>query len=195
MLIGVFARSGRRFGALLPTLVGMVVIGVTAIGCSTGKGTGALAGAGVGALIGQAAGRSTEATLIGAAVGTGVGYIIGDQVDERKAREMSAKSETHNEVGPLSGTRWKLVSLNTTHKVEPYVSKIVEFGPNGKVLTTTTHLDGTVTTTDESYRVVGSTLIVNKPGYIVNARFNMEGQRLIVDDPQFSAVLERLPST
>jgi hypothetical protein len=169
-------------------------MGLTSIGCDSAKGTGALAGAGVGALIGQAAGHSTEATLIGGAIGTGVGYIIGDQVDKKKAEEMSKQGDTHNEVGPLGGTRWKLMSLNTTVKLDPYVSRIVEFKPNGKVITTTTKTDGSLITAEESYRVVGTTLIVNKPGYLVNARYNIDGNRLIVDDPEFSAVLERLPS-
>ena len=62
----------------------------------------------------------------------------------------------------------------------------------GRVITTTTRKDSSVTSSDESYRVVGSTLIVNKPGYLVNARYRLDGNRLLLDDPGFSAVLERL---
>jgi hypothetical protein len=176
-----------RFGLTVFALVGLLL----ASGCSTAKGTGALAGGGIGALIGAAAG-DTEGALIGGAIGTGVGYIIGDQVDEKKAKEMSTKGDTHSEVGPLGGTRWKLASLNTSRTVEPYSSKVVDFRANGKVLTTTTKPDGSVTTAEEAYRVVGDTLIVNKPGYVVNAKFRLDGKQLIVSDPGFSAVLERV---
>ena len=144
------------------------------------------------ALIGQAAGGDTGSTLVGAAIGTGVGYIIGDQVDEKKAKEMSAQGNPTPEVAPLGGTRWKLISLNTSKSVDPYVSKVIHFRPDSRVVTTTTTKDGNVTTTDETYRVVGTTLIINRPGYLVNARFHLDGNRLIVDDPGFSAVLERI---
>ena len=135
--------SVSRINLTLLTLAGLLLM----TGCSTAKGTGALAGGGIGALIGAAAG-DTEGALIGGAIGTGVGYIIGDQVDEKKAREMSAKGDTHSEVGPLGGTRWKLASLNGSRTVEPYSSKVIEFKPNGKVLTTTTKPDGNVTTAE-----------------------------------------------
>jgi hypothetical protein len=162
-------------------------------GCSTAKGTGALAGGGIGALIGAAAG-DTQGAVIGAAIGTGVGYIIGDQVDEKRAKEMSASGSTQVETAPLTGTKWRLTSVNTSRAVPPYVSKVVEFRPDGHVLTTTTKPDGNIEVSNESYRVVGDTLIVNKPGYMVNAKYHMDARQLILNDPGFSAVLERLPS-
>jgi hypothetical protein len=45
---------------------------------------------------------------------------------------------------------------------------------------------------DETYRVVDSTLIINKPGYLVNARFGVSGNQLTVSAKDFSAVLRRL---
>lgn len=161
-----------------------------AAGCKTSKGTGAMAGAGVGALIGQAAGKNTQSTLIGAAVGTGVGYIIGDQIDEKKAKEQPKQAAA--EVAPLGGTRWRVANVRTSMPVQTYASKIVEFRPDGRLITTTTGTDGNVTVYDESYRVVGTTLIVNKPGYLVNAKYVLEPKRLLIDDARFSAVLERL---
>jgi hypothetical protein len=160
-------------------------------GCETAKGTGALAGGGIGTLIGAAAGEG-QGALIGAAIGTGVGYIIGDQVDEKRAKELEASKATP-EVAPLGGTRWKLVSINTTKPVPAYVSKVVDFRPDARVITTTTKPDGQVETIDESYRVVGDVLIVNKPGYLVNAKYKLESGRLLINDPSFTAVLERLP--
>src|SRR5262245_48030291 len=127
-------------------------------GCETAKGTGALAGGGIGTLIGAAAG-DTQGAIIGAAIGTGVGYIIGDQVDEKRAKDMEA-AHTTPETGPLAGTRWKLASLDTQKPVPPYTSKVIEFRPDARVITTTTKPDGQIETFDESYRVVGDTLIV-----------------------------------
>jgi hypothetical protein len=172
----------------LTVLLGLMLLG----GCETAKGTGALAGGGIGTLIGAAAG-DTQGALIGAAIGTGVGYIIGDQVDEKRAKEIEA-AKTTPEVAPLSGTKWKLTSVNATRPIPPYVSKIVEFRPDAHVITTTTKPDGTIEIFDESYRVVGDTLIVNKPGYLINAKYRMEPNRLTLMDPGFSAVLERLPA-
>ena len=143
--------------ALLPT------------GCATKGRSGALIGGGIGALAGQAFGGDTEGTLIGAAVGTGIGYIIGNEQDKEHARKMERKhlnqqGYTHNEVGPLGGTRWKVISLVPKDRVEPYSSRIVAFRPDGRVISTTTKPDGTVEEFDERYRVVGKTLIVNMPG-------------------------------
>ena len=154
----------------------MLSLIITSVGCETGGQTGALAGAGIGALAGQAIGGSTTGTLIGAAVGTGIGYMIGNEKDKKHAREMSQSqprsAPTNSEVGTLGGTRWKLVSLVPQSAARPYTSKIIEFRPNGRVVTTTTRQDGSVDVYDESYRVVGDTLIVNKPGYLINARIN-----------------------
>lgn len=180
----------RTPSGAVAAVAALAVLTLFAGGCETAKGTGTLAGAGVGALIGQAAGGTATSTVVGAAVGAGVGYIIGDQVDEKKAREQEALARA--EVAPLGGTRWRVASVNTKQTIDPFVSKIVEFRPDGRAVTTTTNPNGEVVTADESYRVVGNTLILNKPGYLVNARFRIDGPRLIVDDPAFSAVLERL---
>jgi hypothetical protein len=165
-------------------------------GCQTGGQTGALAGGGIGALAGQAIGGDTTSTLVGAAVGTGIGYIIGNESDKKHAREMNQAQQTsaptHSEVGPLGGTRWRVTSLRPKDVVSEYTSKIVEFKPNGRVITTTTKPDGSVEVFDETYRVVGDTLIINKPGYLVNARFGMSGDQLTVSAEEFSAVLTQL---
>jgi hypothetical protein len=184
-----------RYGiaALLLTLC------VALAGCKTGAQTGALAGGGIGALAGQAIGGNTQATLIGAAVGAGVGYVIGNEKDKAHAQKMSRANEglppTHSEVGSLGGTRWNLVSLNPRDVAPPYTSKVIEFRPDGRVITTTTKPDGSVEVFDESYRVVGDTLIVNKPGYLINARHRIAGNQLIVNCDRFSAVLDRIGTT
>ena len=52
--------------------------------------------------------------------------------------------------------------------------------------------DRVVPTDGERYRVVEDTLIVNKPGYIINARFGISGDQLIVSAEDFRAVLKRM---
>ncbi len=127
----------------------LVIAGVLSVGCAIKGQTGAIAGGGVGALVGQAIGGNTEATLIGAAVGTGIGYIIGNKADKKHAKEMSQTTQSagydHNEVTPLNGTRWKVVDLAAPDgRIQPFTSKIIEFGPKGHVKSTTTYSDGTV---------------------------------------------------
>jgi len=183
-------------------------------GCRTDAQTGLVAGAGIGALMGQAIGGNTAGTLIGTAVGGGIGYIIGNERDKARSEQMwqsqqaqqatapaSAASAVgggarpvHTEVAPLGGTRWMLVSVNPRDAAPPHASLLVEFRENGRVLTTTTLKNGMVEVADESYRVVGETLIVNRPGYLINARFSISGGELIISADRFSAVLRRLPS-
>ncbi len=178
-------------------IAGMMCILATILaGCETSGKTGALAGAGIGALAGQLIGGNTKSTLIGAAVGTGAGYMIGNEKDKKHAKEMNEKNKTHNythqEVKPLGGTRWLLASIVPKNRVPPYASKIIEFRPYGRVITTTTNPDGSVDVTDESYRVVGNTLVINKPGLLINAQYGISGDQMIVSAEDFRAVLKRM---
>ncbi len=183
-------KSGAWGSALV------IVSLVASAGCETPGQFGALAGGGIGALAGQAIGRDTERTLIGAAVGTGIGYVIGNERDKQRVQEISQRSKehgyTHTEVSPLGGTRWQLVELSSTVHVPPYASKFVEFRPYGRVITTTINLDGSVDIVDERYRVVDDTLIVNRPGYLVNTSFGIVGDRLLLTAGGFGAVLNRI---
>ncbi len=184
---------GKTLHLLPVILLGILLLNA---GCETKGQTGALAGGGIGALAGQAIGGSTGATLIGAAVGTGIGYMIGNEKDKDDAKKMSRSTEnmgyTHTQVDPLGGTKWTLISLAPSDIVPAYTSKVIEFRPHGRVITTTTLPDGRVEVYDERFRVVGGTLIVNKPGYIINAAFRIDGNEMIVDAEDFRAVLRRL---
>lgn len=182
------------FAHVLPVLLISALVGTIA-GCQTGGQTGALAGGGIGALAGQLIGGNTKGTLIGAAIGTGVGYMIGNEKDKAHAREMSRSSRSrnyaHHEVGNLGGTRWFVISLKPSDVVEPWSSKVVEFQRDGHVRTTTTKPDGTVESRIERYRVVGDTLILNNDGYVINSRYSISGNELIISAEEFSAVLLR----
>ncbi len=160
-------------------------------GCATKGRSGAAIGGGLGAIIGQAVGRDTEATLIGAAVGGGIGYIIGNEADKKEAGRLLAAGSSPQEESQLSGTSWRVISL-VTEKPNPYQSVVVDFRRDGHVITTKTSPNGSVTSHDERYRVVGTTLIVNKPGYLINAKYRIDGNDLIVDAERIRAVLRRL---
>jgi len=159
---------------------------ITIGGCQTRTQTGTLAGAGIGAIAGQLIGGDSKATLIGAAIGTGAGYLIGNSQDKKAAKTYDMSQPT-----PLTGTKWKVVSLVKADTPE-YTAIFVEFKPDGKVVTTRHEPGGTMTVTEERYRIVGNTLIINKPGYIVNAEYQISGDELIVNCEQFRAVLRRI---
>jgi hypothetical protein len=190
--------STRCQGATIIAGIAILAFALSLTGCATQGQGGALIGGGIGALAGQAIGRDTQSTLIGAAVGTGIGYMIGNEKDKKHAKEMTQASKapgyTHKEVGKLGGTRWQVTSLVPKNRVPLYASKIIDFRPNGRVITTTTKLDGSVEVFNESYRVVGKALIVNKPGYLLNAEFGIAGEQLIIVGEDFRAVLQRLHS-
>lgn len=201
--------------------VALSATAIAFVGCQNSAQTGLVAGAGLGALMGQAIGGNTTGTLIGTAAGAGIGYIIGNERDKARAEELSRQNAAaaragsggaasggapapggmtwsdrpvHTEVAPLGGTRWMLVSVNPRDAAPPHASILVEFRDNGRVLTTTTLTNGTVESADECFRVVGETLIINRPGYLINARFQVAGDQLIISADRFSAVLSRLPS-
>ena len=185
-----------RRAALEGCTIVICVVALACAGCETAGQTGALTGAGIGALFGQAAGGNTEATLIGAGVGTGIGYIIGNEMDKQEARNMSRETRStyysYEETSRLAGSRWLVIDISPEDSVPEFTSKIIEFRSNGRIVTTTTRPNGTVKVDDERYRVVGSTLIINKPGYLINAKFRIDGDEMILDTDDFSAVLERM---
>ncbi len=162
-------------------------------GCESDAQTGALVGVGVGALIGQAAGGSTEATLIGAGVGAGAGYMIGNEKDKKKAQQQNYNVQYSTAESPLAGTSWLVLSVVPEPKVH-FKSMTVTFGSDGYVKTSKILSDGKLIQAAERYRTVGKTLIVNRPGYIINAEFVIDRDQLIIDCEQFRGVLMRVGS-
>lgn len=173
----------------------LVASAVLAAGCATQGQTGAAWGSGIGALAGNLIGGNTTGTLVGAAVGSGIGYLIGNERDKEEARNLSDQNGTRNyehaETGPLGGTRWELVDWSPRERGPNFRTKTVEFLTSGRVVTNTTFHDGRSEREDETYRVVGNTLIVNKPGYLANYRFRIDGSQLTIDTDQVRALLRR----
>ena len=179
----------------------IAIVSVLALaGCATESTTsttkGVAWGAGLGAVAGGIYGGHGSDALIGAAIGAGVGYLIGNEQDKKKAQQMSEQSRSsnysHNETGPFGGTSWRLSDWSPKDGRDDFRAKTFAFGRDGWVKTTTTHRDGRVTTDSESYRVVGNTLIVNRGDYLVNYKFNLQGNTLTVDTAHHRAVLTRI---
>jgi hypothetical protein len=179
----------RRMSTVLRSAAAIAASAVFLVsGCATQGGSGAAVGTGIGALAGNLIGGDTEATLIGAAVGAGVGYLIGNERDKQDAARMRAEQAT----APLGGTRWEVMDWSPRDDRGDHPRKTVEFRPDGRVITTTVYRDGTSRTDDESYRIAGDTLIVNKPGYIVNYRYTMDGGRMQLRAERMRATLRRI---
>ncbi len=175
------------------TMIAMVAVTLLfGAGCATKGQTGAAVGAGTGALIGGLAnmhGSWGATALVGAGVGAGVGYLIGNEKDKKDAAMRQAASEA--ELKPLAGTTWQVISINPKPEKE-HKSIVAHFRPDGIVVTTKTDMDGKVETMTEGYRIVGSTLIINKPDYVENTQFKIDGDKLIIDFGNGSAVLHRV---
>lgn len=184
-------ENAKRFVSII-CIVGMVLTLSLSAGCATKGQTGALAGAGAGAAIGGLAnmhGSWGATALIGAGLGAGIGYLIGNEEDKKDAARRQAAGV--DELRPLAGTVWQVINIEPAPK-HSYKSIISSFRHDGTVVTTKTNMDGKVESESEQYRVVGSTLIINKPGYVENTKFKIEGDKLFIDYGNGSATLQRI---
>jgi hypothetical protein len=157
--------------------------------CATKGQTGAAIGAGTGALAGGLITGGWTGAAVGAAVGGGLGYIIGNEQDKKNAAQ--PQKATEEEMKPLAGTIWQVISINPKPK-EDYKSIVSHFRHDGQVVTTRTNMDGKVQTVTEWYRIVGSTLILSQDDYVQNTKFRIDGDRLILDYGNGSTVLQRV---
>ncbi|MHC5109337.1 MAG: hypothetical protein ACYTHJ_05615 [Planctomycetota bacterium] len=168
----------------------MLCVVVYSVGCNADDREDIVIG-GIGEIVGGMTGSSTA----GKVVGMGVGYVIGDEEDEEKAAELTANSEpphhAHSEVGPMGGTHWMVESITPPESRPAFASKIVEFRPYGRVITTTTTTDGKVVETDEYYRVVDDALIVNGRKRMINAKFKISNDQLVVTATDVQVDLRR----
>ena len=199
--------KASRYGILgLAVLLALALAAsFSGLGCASKGQTGAVGGAGLGALIGQAIGRNTAGTLIGAGVGTGLGYIIGNEMDkddakkreEARARAARARADSSPpppapppaRVGLLGGTKWRAIEV-VPPPTPPHKDYTLRFAPDGWLYSREVYMDGTVKTDRERYRVQGDMLIINRPGYLVNARYKMTDNTLTVRYDHVKTVFE-----
>ncbi|MCL5023507.1 MAG: glycine zipper domain-containing protein [Nitrospirae bacterium] len=184
-------KRGRNVTAAV-CIIALCSTLVLGAGCATQGQTGALTGAGVGALAGGLAnmhGSWGATALVGAGVGAGIGYLIGNEEDKKEAARRQALRE--DETRPLAHTTWQVISVVPPSR-DHYKSLVSHFRPDGYVVTTRTYDDGRVETDTERYRIVGSTLIINKPDYVINARFRFDRDRMMLDTGRHSIVMQRV---
>ncbi|HXX58428.1 MAG TPA: glycine zipper domain-containing protein [Thermodesulfovibrionales bacterium] len=173
-------------------VVGMLLTAVLGGGCATQAQTGAATGAGAGALIGGLAnmhGSWGATALLGAGIGAGIGYLVGNEADKKDAAKRQAATEA--EMRPLAGTTWQVISI-TPKPEKRHKSIVSHFRKDGTVVTTKTDMNGHVEKVTESYRIVGSTLILSKPEYVENTKFRIEGDKLIIDYGNGNVVMQRV---
>lgn len=102
------------------------------------------------------------------------------------------EAKTADPAEALYGDYWAVKSISPKDRVPPFFSKLVFFLPDGRLQTLTTSPEGHVTLSEESFSTVDDTLVVKKPDYVIQARYKMEGDQLILSAEDFSVVLERV---
>ena len=182
----------------LPLLLILALITITQTACSSGGrvgddiGIGAIASRGVGSTYA----RNNIRT--GNNVGQGIGYLIADEQDQAHAAQLnrttSSRNYAHNEVGPLTNTRWQVRTITPAKAANENLGMVVTFRPSGHVITRTILPDSTTSLVNERYRVVGDTLIINKDQYLINAQYRIRGEVLTIAAGEFVAVFDRIRS-
>jgi len=176
----------------------LLCVALSAIGCTRGVkvgdeiGIGAIAGRGIGTTYAR------NAITTGVGIGKGIGFLIADEPDRAHARVLStataANNFTHNELGPLTNTRWRVRTITPPRAADANLGMIVTFRPSGHVVTRTTLPDSTTRLVTERYRVVGDTLIINRDDFVVNAQFRIRGESLTIGAGEFVGVFDRIRS-
>jgi hypothetical protein len=95
------------------------------------------------------------------------------------------------QLGPFPNTKWKIASI-VPKPEKTFKSIIFSFQPDGNVVETTDYPDGKVETSTNKYTVVGSTLLISKPGNSTNARFRIDGNTMLVDTGVYSIIFEKV---
>ena len=196
--------------------VGVVMAaGLSAIlltGCGT---TSTSKGASLGAVVGGLSdGWGGAAT--GALIGGGVGYLVDRSDDKAAATAEQEKREAALEmaritadpatayrppnINPLTGSTWRAISI-VSDEIPPgrYGSVVVTFQTNSKVTTLAIPPQGDPDVFVETYRVVEDVLILsgeeNGESYVVNAKFSLADNQLIIVAEGLRIVLEEVEET
>jgi hypothetical protein len=198
------------------SLIGVfVVAGLSAAlvsGCGT---TSTSKGASLGAVVGgMSDGWGGAAT--GALIGGGVGYLV-DRADDKAAAQAEAERREAAlatsritadpatayrppNINPLTGSTWRAISI-VSDDIPPgrYGSVVVTFQTNSKVTTLAIPPQGSPDVFVETYRVVEDVLILsgteNGESYVVNAKFSLADNQLIIVAEGLRIVLEEVEET
>ncbi|MGI9344592.1 MAG: hypothetical protein ACR2QV_17320 [Gammaproteobacteria bacterium] len=165
-------------------------------------------GASLGAVVGGLTGGLGDAAT-GALVGGGVGYLVDRADDKQKAREqterelraLEASRVTENPetvyrpepANDLVGKTWRVISLVTDEPYPDYQSIVVTFQTNSKATTMTVWKSNEIETFIDNYRVVDNVLILSGEDYLVNAKYSIQDDQMVLVAEDFRAVLELIP--
>ena len=179
---------------------------VAAQGCGT---TSTSKGASLGAVVGGLTGGLGDAAT-GALIGGGVGYLVDRADDKAKAREQAERETRALEasrvtddpstvyrpepINDLVGTTWRVISLVSDEPVDEYHSIVVTFQTNSKATTMTVWKGKDVETFVDNYRVVDDVLILSGDDYLVNAKYSIDNDQMVLVAEDFRAVLELIDS-
>jgi hypothetical protein len=103
--------------------------------------------------------------------------------------QLAKQKPVAEDTRPLGNTRWDVTSINPKPE-KAYTSMVLYFQPDGNLLETTKYPDGSVKNETSRYHVVGSTILINKAGKDVNARYKKEGDSLVIDTSDYSMLLK-----
>ncbi len=93
---------------------------------------------------------------------------------------------------PLSDTKWQVMTI-TPKPEKAFTSMIMDFQAKGVLEEITTYPDGKVKREAHFYTTSGATLAINKAkNLVIDARFRISDNRLIVDTSEYSIVLQRI---
>lgn len=207
-ILGAMMKSNTFTGVMMVVGLGAILL----TGCGT---TSTSKGASLGAVVGGLSdGWGGAAT--GALVGGGVGYLVDRADDKAAARDEAERREAAlatsritadpatayrpPNINPLTGSTWRAISI-VSDDIPPgrYGSVVVTFQTNSKVTTLAIPPQGDPDVFVETYRVVDDVLIMsgeeNGESYVVNAKFLIADNQLIVTAPGLRIVLEEVEET
>jgi len=202
------------------TVLVILLLAVIIVGCGpTNTSRKTTGGIGLGALAGGLITGDVEGAVAGAAVGGVAGYAIGTDQDrhaeksamerERLAiereRNMLAKASITNNPdtayrpesrNDLVGTVWRVISIEGEQPFPEYHSVVSTFTTNSKLTTMLIQADGSAQTVVETYQIVDDVMVVtgveNGKKYVVNGKYNIQGNQFVYVTPTYRVVTERV---
>lgn len=206
------AQTGALFGATFGALAGNAFGSHGRHGRHGSNGSGALIGAAIGGGLGYAIGNEEDKRQHGGYTyySPRVSYSAPARVhttrvitthepvcvERRVYKPYKPKVKVHEPVvshNPFVGTSWQVVSVTGDQARRPRIaSAVITFVDRKQVVAVRTLKSGRAESLIDGYRVVGDTLLLELDGVLINARYVLDGDRLVLVGKGFSAVLERV---
>ena len=157
--------------------------------------------------------------VLGGLVGGGVGYMDDRAADkqvkraqtarehdfrERQAKEQAAIAKATissdpktayrpKKDNPLVGSSWRVISyVDDKDPVPDFYSMVVTFTTNTRLTTLTAWGDGHTEVAAESYQLLDDVIVLVGDDYVVNAKFTIDDNQMIVVSPEMRLVLEKV---